>query len=92
MGLRHREFEVEGVQFHPESILTPVGKDLLANFLGLRQPALVGAPSSSWHSATEPGGAAAMAEQPTFDIRQAIQRVVEGRELTAPEDDARRWM
>jgi anthranilate synthase/aminodeoxychorismate synthase-like glutamine amidotransferase len=43
MGLRHREFDVEGVQFHPESILTPVGKDLLANFLGLRQPALVGA-------------------------------------------------
>jgi anthranilate synthase component II len=43
MGLRHREFDVEGVQFHPESILTPAGKDLLANFLGLRQPALVGA-------------------------------------------------
>ena len=41
MGLRHREFDVEGVQFHPESILTPVGKDLLANFLGLRQPTLV---------------------------------------------------
>lgn len=44
MGLRHREFDVEGVQFHPESILTPVGKDLLANFLGLRQPTLAGAP------------------------------------------------
>jgi GMP synthase-like glutamine amidotransferase len=43
MGLRHREFDVEGVQFHPESILTPVGKDLLANFLGLRQPVLAGA-------------------------------------------------
>jgi anthranilate synthase/aminodeoxychorismate synthase-like glutamine amidotransferase len=42
MGLRHRELDVEGVQFHPESILTPVGKDLLANFLGLRGPALVG--------------------------------------------------
>ena len=34
MGLRHRELEVEGVQFHPESILTRVGKDLLANFIG----------------------------------------------------------
>jgi len=33
MGLRHREFVVEGIQFHPESILTAVGKDLLRNFL-----------------------------------------------------------
>jgi anthranilate synthase component II len=35
MGMRHREFEVEGVQFHPESILTVEGKHLLANFLGI---------------------------------------------------------
>jgi anthranilate synthase/aminodeoxychorismate synthase-like glutamine amidotransferase len=33
MGLRHRELAVEGVQFHPESILTPTGPSLLANFL-----------------------------------------------------------
>jgi anthranilate synthase/aminodeoxychorismate synthase-like glutamine amidotransferase len=33
MGLRHRRYDVEGVQFHPESILTTVGKDLLSNFL-----------------------------------------------------------
>lgn len=33
MGLQHREFPIHGVQFHPESILTPEGKDLLANFL-----------------------------------------------------------
>ncbi|MDE0106044.1 MAG: aminodeoxychorismate/anthranilate synthase component II [Bryobacterales bacterium] len=33
MGLRHRRFDVEGVQFHPESILTEAGKKLLANFL-----------------------------------------------------------
>jgi anthranilate synthase/aminodeoxychorismate synthase-like glutamine amidotransferase len=33
MGLRHRELKVEGVQFHPESILTTEGKTLLANFL-----------------------------------------------------------
>jgi len=35
MGLRHREMKVEGVQFHPESILTRDGKKLLANFLKL---------------------------------------------------------
>lgn len=33
MGLRHRKFPIQGVQFHPESILTPSGKKLLANFL-----------------------------------------------------------
>jgi anthranilate synthase/aminodeoxychorismate synthase-like glutamine amidotransferase len=36
MGVRHKEFLVEGVQFHPESILTTVGKDLLRNFLGMK--------------------------------------------------------
>jgi anthranilate synthase component 2 len=38
MGMRHRSLPVEGVQFHPESILTPTGNDLLANFLGRRAP------------------------------------------------------
>ena len=35
MGLRHREYPVHGVQFHPESILTPEGKRLLKNFLAM---------------------------------------------------------
>ncbi|MCS6831415.1 MAG: aminodeoxychorismate/anthranilate synthase component II [Armatimonadota bacterium] len=35
MGVRHREFAIEGVQFHPESILTQPGKELLRNFLSM---------------------------------------------------------
>ena len=35
MGVRHREDPVEGIQFHPESIMTKVGKDLLQNFLDM---------------------------------------------------------
>ncbi len=36
MGVRHKDFVIEGVQFHPESILTVVGKDLLKNFLKMK--------------------------------------------------------
>lgn len=50
MGLQHRDYPIYGVQFHPESILTPVGKQLLGNFLATTgkapntavQPALIG--------------------------------------------------
>lgn len=41
MGMRHRELPIEGVQFHPESILTPEGPNLLANFLGRGPGSLV---------------------------------------------------
>ena len=35
MGVRHRDYPIEGIQFHPESIMTKVGKDLLRNFLDM---------------------------------------------------------
>jgi anthranilate synthase/aminodeoxychorismate synthase-like glutamine amidotransferase len=41
MGVRHRTLPVEGVQFHPESIMTKVGHDLLRNFLRMRVPEAV---------------------------------------------------
>ena len=37
MGVRHRHFAIEGVQFHPESVLTPDGPALMDNFLKFNQ-------------------------------------------------------
>lgn len=37
MGVRHKEYPVEGVQFHPESILTSVGRDILKNFITIAE-------------------------------------------------------
>jgi len=38
MGVRHRKYVVEGVQFHPESIMTDVGHNVLVNFLSYMEP------------------------------------------------------
>jgi para-aminobenzoate synthetase component II len=67
MGLRHRSLPMEGVQFHPESVLTPDGPHLLANFLRLAgegEASRLDAVSGSF--ATR-----GMAEQPTADTTDA---------------------
>ena len=48
MGLRHRTLPIDGVQFHPESILTPSGKELLANFLGRSAPVRASAAAATY--------------------------------------------
>lgn len=40
MSMKHTTFDVEGVQFHPESVLTPLGEQMIANWLGLPNPSL----------------------------------------------------
>jgi anthranilate/para-aminobenzoate synthase component II len=53
MGVRHRRLTIEGVQFHPESILTPEGPHLLGNFLKLsRGERLAGPDSGARHAAS----------------------------------------
>ena len=47
MGVRHRDYAIEGVQFHPESIMTRVGHDLLRNFLNTPNRAPTGAATAS---------------------------------------------
>ena len=45
MGVRHRTLPIEGVQFHPESIMTATGHDLLRNFLAMESPRTAAAPA-----------------------------------------------
>jgi para-aminobenzoate synthetase component 2 len=71
MGLRHRSLPIEGIQFHPESVLTPDGPHLLANFLRLagegdaaRLDAATGSFATRGMDAAEPAATAAAATAP----------------------------
>jgi hypothetical protein len=76
MGLRHRTLPMEGVQFHPESVLTPDGPHLLANFLRLAgegEASRLDAVSGSFatRGMTEPGPGSVEPEAPADPVGAA---------------------
>ena len=77
MALRHKEYPTIGVQFHPESILTEYGHELLQNFLEIEAPKL----SVSTPVAGKEGGV-------IMPIKTAINKVMSGESLSVEEADA----
>jgi anthranilate synthase/phosphoribosyltransferase len=82
MGLRHRKYPALGVQFHPESILTEYGHQLLKNFLEIdqRQTAMRGQLFAARHEPL-PGG-------DTMSIQEAIAKAMERQDLTEAEAES----
>jgi anthranilate synthase/phosphoribosyltransferase len=90
MGLHHRELPIFGVQFHPESVLTPEGAKLLANFLDVTGEVPLSRGVSGTPAIVSAAGGTARASAGTAEITSvggAIARVATGASLT--EDEAR---
>ena len=89
MGLRHRELPIFGVQFHPESVLTPEGTKLLANFLDVTGEVPLAGGASGTPGLVAAAGGTARASAETAEVVSAtgaIGRVATGASLT--EDEA----
>ncbi len=99
MGIRHTKYPIEGVQFHPESILTPGGKRILQNFLEMtdefhgagsevRQPSLPDSKSASLSTACKcerPKKPTAISSKQVSMLREAIKKATRGEDLTREE-------
>ena len=82
MAVRHRELPAEGVQFHPESMLTPQGRRLLANFLAQQAPAL----GRGARAVARPGARRlrlAVVKMTSDLLTRSIDELANGRDLSA---------
>ncbi len=92
MGMQHKTAPLYGVQFHPESVLTPHGKQLLENFLNVAPARVARAAAQPAHQPVEivplPSGNAkgrGVMERSPIMIREAIAKLMEGKNLTRTE-------